>query len=399
MPTKAILVFGTRPEAVKLCPLVVYLKEHRTFRHVRVCVTGQHRGLLDSALATFGVVPDYDLAIMSEGQTLAEVTARVLSQLDAVLASERPDIVYVQGDTTSAFAGALGAFYRSIPVAHIEAGLRTGDLASPFPEELNRVLIGRLCALHFAPTERAADNLRLEGVSESTLCVSGNTGIDALLRVRADLASGRIPGYNGVGIQGGKRLILATAHRRENFGAGLDGICQGLRRIAARGDCNVVYPVHPNPAVRAQVKRQLGGVRGVHLIEPLEYVSFVDLMRQADLILTDSGGIQEEAPSLGKPVLVLRESTERQEAIEAGTALLAGTNPEVIFRQASRLLDSEQARRAMTSVRNPFGDGHACRRIAETTRSFFRSSGAAQESAAAPRTATLIQESACAGTI
>ena len=394
-----MFVFGTRPEAVKLCPLVLYLKEHRTFRHVRVCVTGQHRGLLDSALATFGVVPDYDLAVMSHGQTLAEVTARVLSQFDPILASERPDIVYIQGDTTSALAGALGAFYRRIPVAHVEAGLRTGDLASPFPEELNRVLTARLCALHFAPTERAADNLRLEGVPESGLCVSGNTGIDALLWVRAEVALGRLPGYDGPPKQSGKRLILATAHRRENFGAGLDGICHGLRRIAARGDCDVVYPVHPNPEVRAQVEQRLRGLRGIHLIEPLEYVSFVDLMRRSDLILTDSGGIQEEAPSLGKPVLVLRESTERQEAIEAGTSLLVGTNPDVIFRQASRLLDSEQARRAMTSVRNPFGDGQACRRIAEATHSFLESNGIRQEAVATPRLAAVGQGTACAGTL
>ena len=386
-----MFVFGTRPEAVKLCPLVLYLKEHSSLRQVRVCVTGQHRGLLDSALATFGVVPDYDLAVMSEGQTLAEITARVLSRLDPILASERPDIVYVQGDTTSSFAGALAAFYRGIPVAHIEAGLRTGDLASPFPEELNRVLTGRLCTLHFAPTERAADNLRLEGVPESALCVSGNTGIDALLWVRARLASGQLPGYDGPAKRSGKHLVLATAHRRENFGAGLDGICQGLRRIAERGDCTVVCPVHPNPVVRAVVKQRLAGVRGIHLIEPLEYVSFIDLMRQSDLILTDSGGVQEEAPSLGKPVLVLRESTERQEAIEAGTALLVGTNPNVIFRQASRLLDFEQERRAMTTIRNPFGDGQACRRIADATRSFLESNGIRQEALAAPQPAALAQ--------
>jgi UDP-N-acetylglucosamine 2-epimerase (non-hydrolysing) len=245
MPLKAMLVFGTRPEAVKLCPLALHLKKHPAFCHVRVCVTAQHRGLLDSALATFGVVPDYDLDIMSDGQTLAEVTSRVLSRLDPILAAERPDIVYVQGDTTSALAGALGAFYRQIPVAHVEAGLRTGDHTAPFPEEINRILTGRLCALHFAPTERAARNLRLEGVPESALRVTGNTGIDALLWVRARLLAKQLPGYDGPAKQSAKHIILVTAHRRENLGAGLDGICTALLRIAARGDCEVVYPVHP----------------------------------------------------------------------------------------------------------------------------------------------------------
>lgn len=389
MATKALFVFGTRPEAVKLCPLVLYLKEHRTFRDVRVCVTAQHRDLLDGALGTFGVLPDYDLAVMSEGQSLAEITARVLSRLDPILAAERPDVVYVQGDTTSALAAAMGAFYRKIPVAHVEAGLRTGNLASPFPEELNRVLIGRLATLHFAPTERAADNLRLEGVPESSLFVTGNTGIDALLWVRTRLTSGELAGYAGPGARGARRLILATAHRRENFGSGLEGICEGLRRIASRGDCDVVYPVHPNPKVRAQVKKLLGGVPGVHLIKPLEYVEFVDLMRRSDVILTDSGGIQEEAPALGKPVLVMREFTERQEAVEAGTALLVGTNAATIFRTASRLLDCEQDRQAMTCVHNPFGDGQACRRISDVTLSFLKRKNLARETNSNPPLAAI----------
>ena len=395
MPIQAMLVFGTSPEALKLCPLALHLREHPTFCQVRVCVTAQHRDLLDSALATFGILPDYDLDIMSDAQTLAEVTSRVLSRLDPVLAAESPDIVYVQGDTTSTLAGALGAFYRRIPVAHVEAGLRTGDLRSPFPEEINRVLTGRLCALHFAPTERAACNLRREGLPESALRVTGNTGIDALLWVRARLLAGQLPGYDGPAKQSGKHLILVTAHRRENFGAGLDGICTALLRLAARGDCNVVYPVHPNPRVREHVKRRLGKVRGIHLIEPLEYVSFVDLMRRSDLILTDSGGIQEEAPALGKPVLVLRESTERQEAIEAGTAILVGTNPDVIFGEASRLLDCEPARRAMTSVHNPFGRGQACRLIADATVSFFRGISPRHAAVSAPPVAPFEQRTAC----
>lgn len=395
MPIKAMLVFGTRPEAVKLCPLALHLMNHPAFCQVSVCVTAQHRGLLDSALATFGVVPDYDLGVMSDGQTLADVTARVLSRLDPILAAECPDIVYVQGDTTSAFSAALGAFYRQIPVAHVEAGLRTGDLASPFPEELNRVLTGKLGALHFAPTERAACNLRLEGVPESAVCVTGNTGIDALLWVRDRLLARQLQGYAGPAKLSGQHLILVTAHRRENLGAGLDGICTALLRIAARGDCNVVYPVHPNPKVREHVGRRLGNVPAIHLIEPLDYVSFVDLMRRSDLILTDSGGIQEEAPSLGKPVLVLRDSTERQEAIEAGTALLVGTASEVIYREVSRLLDSEPARRAMTLIHNPFGNGQACRLISDATVSFFERISPRHEVVSAPLLTPISQRTAC----
>lgn len=390
-----MVIFGTRPEAVKLCPLVLHLRKHRIFQDVRVCVTGQHRGLLDGVLATFRVVPDYDLDIMSAGQTLADVTARVLSRLDPVLASERPDLVYVQGDTTSTLAGAMGAFYRRIPVAHVEAGLRTGDPASPFPEEMNRVLTARMAALHFAPTERAADNLRLEGVPEAALSVTGNTGIDALLWVREQLAAGRLAGYAGPARQGARRLVLATAHRRENLGAGLDGICEALRRIGARGDCDVVYPVHPNPQVRAQVKKRLGGARGVHLIEPLEYVAFADLMQRSELILTDSGGVQEEAPALGKPVLVLRNSTERQEAVEAGTAVLTGTDPDIVFREAARLLDNEPARRAMTAIHNPFGDGQACRRIAQATLSFFEKNNPVRQACPAPHAELFTTPAAC----
>ena len=397
MPIKAMLVFGTRPEALKLSPLALHLRDDPAFGQVRVCVTGQHRGLLDSALATFGIVPDYDLDIMSNAQTLAEVTSRILSRLDPILAAESPDIVYVQGDTTSTLAGALGAFYRGIPVAHVEAGLRTGDVRSPFPEEINRVLTVRLCALHFAPTERAACNLRLEGVPESALHVTGNTGIDALLWVRARLLAGQLQGYSGPWTRSAKHLVLVTAHRRENFGAGIEGICAALLRIAARGDCNLVYPVHPNPKVREHVKRRLGNVRGIHLIEPLEYVSFVDLMRRSDLILTDSGGVQEEAPAFGKPVLVLRESTERQEAIEAGTALLVGTNPDVIFCEASRLLDCEPARRAMTSIHNPFGRGQACRLIADATASFFKQIDHRQVPIFTPPAAPFEQMTACGG--
>ncbi len=395
MPIKAMLVFGTRPEAIKLCPLAIHLKAHPAFRQVRVCVTGQHRSLLDSAMTTFGVAPDYDLEIMSDGQTLAAVTARVLSRLDAILVSECPDIVYVQGDTTSAFAGALGAFYRGIPVAHVEAGLRTGDLRSPFPEELNRVLAGRLSALHFAPTERAACNLRREGVPESTVWVTGNTGIDALLWVAARLRTGGLPGYTGPFNRESKHLILVTAHRRENLGAGLDGICTALLRIAARGDCDVVYSVHPNPKVREHVGKRLGGVPRIQLLEPLDYVAFVDLMGRADLILTDSGGIQEEAPALGKPVLVLRDTTERQEAIEAGTALLVGTDPDRISAEVSKLLDCEPARLAMTAVCNPFGDGQACRRIADATTSFFKRNNRIEEAVFVPTAATSTLGIAC----
>jgi UDP-N-acetylglucosamine 2-epimerase (non-hydrolysing) len=370
---QVLFVFGTRPEAVKLCPLILRMRERPEFR-VRVCVTAQHREILDAMLERFGVRPDDDLDVMAPDQPLNLLAARILERLDAVLARCRPGLVLVQGDTTTTFAGALAAFNRRIPSGHVEAGLRTGDMSQPFPEEANRVLASRLAALHFAPTARAADNLRREGVPEERIFITGNTGIDALLYTRERLERGEWPGFDGAPPAPGRKLILMTAHRRESFGEGFLRICEGVRRIAARGDTEIIYPVHPNPNVRGVVERELGGVANVRLIEPLDYVPFVDLMRRADLLLTDSGGVQEEGPSFGKPVLVMREKTERQEAVEAGAAILVGTDPDRIAAEAGRLLDSAAAREAFTRVRNPFGDGRASLRIIEAILSFFGTS-------------------------
>ncbi len=371
-PPKILFIFGTRPEAIKLCPLVLHMRERHLEFHPKVCVTAQHRGLLDAMLERFGVRQDHDLNVMQPNQSLTELTARVLSGLDGVLRRESPDMIVVQGDTTTTFAAALAGFYHRIAVGHVEAGLRTGDLSQPFPEELNRVLSTRLSALHFAPTRRAQENLLAEGVPARQVVVTGNTCIDALLYTRERLQSGEWPGYHGPLPAAGKRLILMTAHRRESFGAGFEQICEAVLRIAARGDVEIIYPVHPNPNVRGVVERRLQGVAGIHLIEPLDYVPFVDLMRRADILLTDSGGVQEEGPSLGKPVLVLREKTERQEAVEAGTAQLVGTVPERIVAEVEKLLESDAAREPFTRIQNPFGDGRASVRISDAILSFLK---------------------------
>lgn len=371
-PRHILIVFGTRPETIKLCPLVRRLREQPERFRVTVCVTGQHRGLLDTALAAFGVEPEIDLEVMTSNQSLATLSARILDRLDPVLAERKPDFVVVQGDTTTTFAGALAAFYRRIPVGHVEAGLRTGDLQEPFPEELNRVLTTRLAALHFAPTAESGGRLRAEGVAEGTIHITGNTGIDALLWVKGQLEAGALKGYEG-SIGGRRHVVLVTAHRRESFGEGFERICTALEGIAGRGDASVVYPVHPNPNVREVVKRRLGAVAGISLIEPLDYVPFVDLMSRASILLTDSGGVQEEAPSLGKPVLVMRDKTERQEAVEAGTAVLVGTDPARIGAEVGRLLDDAEIRASRTRVHNPFGDGLACPRIADAIYSFLES--------------------------
>lgn len=376
-PLKVLFVFGTRPEAIKLCPLILAMRQRGQF-DARVCVTAQHREMLDAMLARFGVEADDDLDVMAPDQPLSLLTARILERLDGVLVRQRPQLVLVQGDTTTTLAGALASFYRRIPVGHVEAGLRTGDLAQPFPEEANRVLTSRLATLHFAPTPRAAAHLRQEGVPEDRIFVTGNTGIDALLYTRERLERGEWPGFDASVPAPGRKLVLMTAHRRESFGEGFLRLCEGVRRIAARGDTEVVYPVHPNPNVRTVVERELGGVERIRLIEPLDYVPFVDLMRRADLLLTDSGGVQEEGPSFGKPVLVMREKTERQEAVEAGAAILVGTDPARIAAEAGRLLDSAEAREAFTRVRNPFGDGRASLRILDAILSFFNTSAAAR---------------------
>ena len=322
---KILIIFGTRPEAIKLCPVLLNMRQSAHFE-VRACVTAQHRVMLDKVLQAFGVIPEYDLDLMQPGQTLSQVAARILAALEPVIQKERPDMVVVHGDTTTTHMGALAAFYQRVPVGHVEAGLRTGDLGHPFPEEMNRVVAARLASLHFAPTETAAANLIAEGVERDSIYVTGNSGIDAILYVRDALATGRLASGEWPQLDAAKKLIVVTAHRRENFGAGFERICAALRRLAERDDVQVVFPVHRNPQAMEHVYGRLGGLSNVLLVEPLDYVSFVDLMRRARLLITDSGGIQEEGPSLGKPVLVMREKTERPEAVAAGTVKLVGTD-------------------------------------------------------------------------
>jgi UDP-N-acetylglucosamine 2-epimerase (non-hydrolysing) len=360
-----LFVFGTRPEAIKLCPVLLHMRGRTEEFSVRACVTGQHRGMLDQVLAAFQVTPEYDLDVMQPGQSLAQSTARILSQLEPVLTEDKPGLVLVQGDTTSTLCGALGAFYRGIPVGHVEAGLRTGDLQEPFPEEMNRVVTSRLTSLHFAPTPLAAARLAAENIPCERIVVTGNSGIDAVLYIRDALESGAAAAPRWEQLDVSKKLIVVTAHRRESFGEGFERICRALARLAQRPDVQIAYPVHRNPNVMEPVYRLLSGRPNVLLLEPLDYVPFVDLMRRASLILTDSGGIQEEGPSLGKPILVMRDKTERPEAVEAGTVRLVGTGEETIVREAALLLDSEDERRRMSRVHNPYGDGQASRRIAD----------------------------------
>ncbi len=371
---KTLFVFGTRPEAIKLCPVVLHMKSRPAEFDVRVAVTAQHRRMLDQVLEVFRVTPDYDLDSMTQGQTLASSAARILAALEPVMIEAKPDLVYVQGDTTTTLCGALAAFYARIPVGHVEAGLRTGDLGQPFPEEMNRVVTGRLAAIHFAATEGARRNLLREGVGAEAIHVTGNSGIDALLNVRDRLVSGELKGQENLaqfGRNPAKRLIVVTAHRRESFGGGFENICRALQAIARRSDVEIVYPVHRNPNVMSPVQRYLEGIPNIHLIEPLEYVPFVDLMRRAYLLLTDSGGIQEEGPSLGKPVIVMREKTERPEAVEAGTVRMAGADEDRIITEVIRLLDNPGDHGSMSRVHNPYGDGHASERIAAASLSFF----------------------------
>ncbi len=331
--------------------------------------------MLHQVLTAFEVQPDYDLDLMLPGQTLLQSTSRILAGIEPVLNAEGPNLTIVQGDTTTTFCGALASFYQNVPVAHVEAGLRTADLRQPFPEELNRVLTSRIAALHFAPTEEAAKNLRREGTAPDSIHVTGNTGIDAVLYVRDALEHGRLETpavfQNESSVTGDSKLIAVTAHRRESFGGGFERICSALAQLAERPDVEIVYPVHPNPNVQDPVNRILRGRPNIHLIAPLDYVAFVDLMRRAYLLITDSGGIQEEGPSLGKPILVLREKTERPEAVTAGTVKLVGTSPERIVNEAVRLLDDTQEYQRMARVHNPYGDGHSCPRIAGLIRSFL----------------------------
>lgn len=323
--------------------------------------------MLDQVLAAFAVTPDYDLNVMTPGQTLFRSTARIVQALEQPFAESKPDLAVVQGDTTTTLCGALAAFYSGVPVAHVEAGLRTGDLRQPFPEELNRVLTARMSSMHFAATSAAAENLRREGISDH-VWITGNTGIDAVLHVRDRLERGELAASSGSGAspdfeRPGKRLILVTAHRRESFGEGFEKICDAITAIADRDDVHVVYPVHPNPNVQGVVHERLASHPNISLTKPMDYVPFVDLMRRAYLVLTDSGGIQEEGPSLGKPVLVLREKTERPEAVEAGTVKLVGTDSGRIIRETLALLDDVQEYQRMSRIHNPYGDGHASERI------------------------------------
>ncbi|HCB1501293.1 UDP-N-acetylglucosamine 2-epimerase (non-hydrolysing) [Klebsiella oxytoca] len=364
---KVLTVFGTRPEAIKMAPLVHALARDPHFE-AKVCVTAQHREMLDQVLKLFSIVPDYDLNIMQPGQGLTEITCRILEGLKPVLESFKPDVVLVHGDTTTTMAASLAAFYQRIPVGHVEAGLRTGDLNSPWPEEGNRTLTGRLATYHFAPTETSRQNLLQENIADAQITVTGNTVIDALFWVRdrvlsnEALSSELTERYSFLG--NGKKMILVTGHRRESFGRGFEQICHALAEIAANNpDVQIVYPVHLNPNVSEPVNRILGHVDNVMLIEPQDYLPFVWLMNRAWLILTDSGGIQEEAPSLGKPVLVMREMTERPEAVSAGTVRLVGTDSKRIVDEVTRLLLDESAYQAMSRAHNPYGDGQACHRI------------------------------------
>lgn len=368
---KILIVFGTRPEAIKLCPVIRKLREEPRRFLVRVCVTAQHREMLDQVLHAFEIVPDYDLNVMLPGQTLFQSTSRILAALEPVLAAEQPHMILVQGDTTTTLCGALAAFYRQIPLGHVEAGLRTGDLRQPFPEEMNRVLTSRLTALHFAATEEAARNLRDEGVDPNSISVTGNTGIDAVLYVRDGLEQGRFKGFACSELDAAAKLVVVTAHRRESFGDGFERICRALAQIANRPDVRIIYPVHPNPNVQGPVNRYLSAHPRIRLIPPLDYLPFVDLMRRAYLLITDSGGIQEEAPSLGKPILVLREKTERPEAVVAGTVKLVGTDEKRIVDEANRLLDDPFEYQRMARVHNPYGDGLASGRISNLTGSFL----------------------------
>jgi UDP-N-acetylglucosamine 2-epimerase len=369
---RALFVFGTRPEAIKLCPVILHMKNRPGDFSVQVAVTGQHRQMLDQVLEAFGVVPDFDLNVMTPGQTLPTSTSRIIAALDPVYSAARPDLAFVQGDTTTTLCGALAGFYARVPIAHVEAGLRTGDMMQPFPEEMNRVVTTRLAALHLAATEGARANLLREGIRSDAIHVTGNSGIDAVLHVRDRLVSSDLAGADWSFLDPEKRLIVVTAHRRESFGEGFENICQALRVLAERGDAEVVYPVHRNPNVDGPVRRYLTGIPGIHLIEPLDYVPFVDLMRRAYLLLTDSGGIQEEGPSLGKPVIVMREKTERPEAVDAGTVRLAGTDRDRIVAEVARLLDDTAAWDAMSRVHNPYGDGNASERIAAAALNLLR---------------------------
>ncbi|MDR6849463.1 UDP-N-acetylglucosamine 2-epimerase (non-hydrolyzing) [Sphingomonas sp. BE270] len=364
---RILVIFGTRPEAIKLFPVVAALKAQGGL-DVRTCVTAQHRGLLDQVLSIAGLRPDIDLDLMEPGQTLDRLTARLLTGLGDVMDAEKPDRVIVQGDTATAMVGALAAYYRKVPVSHVEAGLRSGDIYQPWPEEVNRRIVAPIADQHFAPTETAADALRRENIAPATIHVTGNTVIDALYATRAKLVADPTlaSGLDAIAQRfAGKRIILVTTHRRENFGGGMDNIAHALARIAARDDVAILFPMHPNPNVVEAMNRVLGDRPNIARIDPLDYPHFIRALELCDIALTDSGGVQEEAPALAKPVLVMRETTERPEGVAAGTAKVIGTDPERIVSEISTLLDDKGAYQSMARAHNPFGDGHASGRIAK----------------------------------
>ena len=379
-----MLVFGTRPEAIKMCPLVIELKKHPDVFETKVCVTGQHREMLDQVLKIFGVVPDYDLNIMKQGQDLYDVTSKVLMGMRNVLHETKPDVVLVHGDTTTSMAAALAAFYQQIQVGHVEAGLRTHNIYSPWPEEMNRQITGRIASINFAPTQLSRQNLLKEGVSDKRITVTGNTVIDALQMIVAKMSSddglNKVLkskllsfGYDIGRLTCGKKLVLITGHRRENFGEGFLNICNAIKKLAQTySSVDFVYPMHLNPNVRKPIHvvfgEDLTHLGNVFFIEPLEYLEFIYLMKIASIVLTDSGGIQEEAPGLGKPVLVMRDTTERPEAVEAGTVQLVGTDMWKIIRGVSQLLDDADEYSKMAQAVNPYGDGNACQRIVQALR-------------------------------
>ena len=362
-----LVVFGTRPEAIKLCPLVLELRQHSSDFKTTVCVTAQHREMLDQVLDIFDVRPDYDLDLMRQNQSLAYITSNCLNRIGETIERALPDILLVQGDTTTSFAASLAAYYNKVRVGHVEAGLRTYDKYSPFPEETNRRLTSAIADIHFAPTGTNRDNLLREGIPEDRIVVTGNTVIDALFWVRRKIRANQKPYAELAGIDPGRRMILITGHRRENFGTRFAEICGAFKRLAERHqDISIVYPVHLNPNVRRPVHEILAGVENIRLIEPVDYELFVYLMDRSYFIISDSGGIQEEAPSLGKPVLVTRDTTERPEAVAAGAVKLVGADPQKIVVEAELLLSDRAAYSRMANVENPYGDGHACRRIAES---------------------------------
>ncbi|MBF9043589.1 UDP-N-acetylglucosamine 2-epimerase (non-hydrolyzing) [Rhodobacterales bacterium HKCCE4037] len=372
---RILLVFGTRPEAIKMAPVYQILKKSPAF-NVRVAVTAQHREMLDQVLRLFAIEPDYDLNVMKPGQGLTEITSAVLAGLKPVLEDFAPDLLLVHGDTTTTLSASLAAYYQQIPVGHIEAGLRTGNIYSPWPEEINRRLAGAIARIHFAPTEKAAANLLSEAVPSDRISITGNTVIDTLLGVAKRLEKDSSLSATldaDFGIDSNKRQILVTAHRRESFGGGFERICSALATVAKREDVQIIFPVHLNPNVKGPVETSLGTLERVRLIAPQDYLPFVHLMRRAAIILTDSGGVQEEAPSLGKPVLVMRDTTERPEAVDAGTVKLVGTDQELIVRETKALLDDQNAYSAMSHAHNPYGDGLASERIRDAIVSFFTS--------------------------